>query len=58
MVSMLPFVPTVRVNRGLQALTSRITDNAKSAFEDATRTFQQVVAAKSLEQVIESKRSM
>jgi hypothetical protein len=41
------------VNRGWQALTARVTDNAKSAFEDATRTFQQVVAAKSLEQVVE-----
>jgi hypothetical protein len=41
------------VNRGLQALTSRITDNAKSAFEDATRTLQKVVGAKSLEQIVE-----
>src|SRR5262245_61378278 len=41
------------VNRGLQALTARLTDNAKKTFEDATRTFQQVVGAKSLEQAVE-----
>src|SRR5262245_19303584 len=41
------------VNRGLQALTARITDNAKKAFEDATRTFEQLVGAKSLEQVVD-----
>ena len=41
------------VNRGLQALTARVTDNAKKAFEDATRTFQLLVGAKSLEQAVE-----
>jgi len=41
------------VNRGLQALTARVTDNAKNAFEDATRTFQQLAGAKSLEQAVE-----
>ena len=41
------------VNGGLQALTARMTDNAKKAFEDATRTFQQLVGAKSLEQAVE-----
>jgi hypothetical protein len=40
-------------NRGLQALTARVTDNAKKAFEDASRTFQQLVGAKSLEQAVE-----
>ena len=51
------FDATVRsygeVNRGLQALTARLTDNAKEAFEDATRTFHQVVGAKSLQQAVE-----
>jgi hypothetical protein len=51
------FDATVRsygeVNRGLQALTARLTDNAKEAFEDATRTFQQLAGAKSLEQAVE-----
>ena len=41
------------VNRGLQALTARVTDNAKKAFEDATRTFQLLVGAKSLEQGVD-----
>jgi hypothetical protein len=41
------------VNRGLQALAARVTDNAKKAFEDASRTFQQLVGAKSLEQAVE-----
>jgi len=41
------------MNRGLQALTARLTDNAKKAFEDATRTFQQLAGAKSLEQAVE-----
>src|SRR5262245_4581724 len=40
-------------NRGLQAITARVTDNAKKAFEDASRTFQQLVGAKSLEQAVE-----
>jgi hypothetical protein len=41
------------VNRGLQALTAKLTDNAKEAFEDAMRTFHQVVGAKSLQQAVE-----
>jgi len=45
--------PYGEVNRGLQALTARVTDNAKKAFEDATRTLQQLVGAKSLEQAVE-----
>ena len=56
------FDATVRsygeVNRGWQALTARLTDNAKEAFEDATRTFQQLVGAKSLERPSKSKPSM
>src|SRR5262245_20290527 len=41
------------VNRGLQALTARVTDNEKKVFEDATHTFQQLVGAKSLEHAVE-----
>ena len=41
------------VNKGLQAITAEVTNYSKKAFEDATRTFEQLVRAKSPEQVIE-----
>ena len=40
-------------SKGFQAIGARVTDYSKRAFEDATRTFEQLVAAKSLESVIE-----
>jgi phasin family protein len=42
-----------RFNRGFQALAARTTENAKKAFEDTTRTWEQLIGAKSIEQVIE-----
>ena len=41
------------LNKALQALATRLTENAKKTFEDTTRTFEQLVGAKSIEQVIE-----
>jgi hypothetical protein len=41
------------LNKGLQAIAARVTDYSKTAFEDATRAFEQMVGAKSLESVIE-----
>ena len=41
------------VNKGFQAVAEEVTDYSKRAFEDATRTFEQLVRAKSPEQVIE-----
>jgi len=43
----------VKFNRAFQALATRTTENAKKAFEDTTRTFEQLLGAKSIEQVIE-----
>jgi hypothetical protein len=40
-------------NKGLQALATRVTENTKRAFEDTTRTWEQLVGAKSVEQAIE-----
>ena len=40
-------------SKGFQAIGARVTGYSKRAFEDATRTFEQLVAAKSLESVIE-----
>jgi phasin family protein len=40
-------------NKALQALATRFTENTKKAFEDTTRTWEQLVGAKSIEQVIE-----
>jgi hypothetical protein len=40
-------------NKGLQALASRVTENTKNAFEDTTRTWEQLIGAKSVEQAIE-----
>jgi phasin family protein len=41
------------LNKGFQAIAARMTDYSKQTFEDATRAFEQLVAAKSLESVIE-----
>jgi hypothetical protein len=41
------------LNKGLQAIAARVTDYSKTAFEDATRAFEQLVGAKSFESVIE-----
>jgi hypothetical protein len=41
------------VNKGFQAVAEEVTDYTKTAFEDATRTLEQLVRAKSPEQVIE-----
>ena len=40
-------------NKGLQALATRVTENTKNAFEDTTRTWEQLIGAKSVEQAIE-----
>jgi hypothetical protein len=42
-----------RVSRAFQALATRTTENAKKAFEDTFRTFEQIMNAKSVEQVVE-----
>ena len=51
------FDATVRsfgeVNKGFQAIAAEITDYSKKAFEDGTRAFEQLLGAKSFEQVIE-----
>ena len=41
------------LNKGIQAIAARVTDYSKTAFEDATRAFEQLVGAKSFESVIE-----
>jgi hypothetical protein len=41
------------VSKGLQALASKVTDYSKVSLEDATRAFEQLVNAKSIEQAIE-----
>jgi hypothetical protein len=41
------------LNKGLQAIAASVTDYSKQAFDDATRTFEKLVGAKSLESVIE-----
>ena len=41
------------VNKGFQAVAEELTDYTKRAFDDATRTFEELVRAKSPEQVIE-----
>jgi phasin family protein len=41
------------LNKGFQAIATRMTDYSKQTFEDATRAFEQLVAAKSLGRVIE-----
>jgi hypothetical protein len=41
------------MNKGLQAIGTRVNDFSKQAFEDATRTFEKLLGAKSLEQTLE-----
>jgi hypothetical protein len=41
------------VNKGFQAIAAELTGYSKRAFEDSTRTFEQLVGAKSVEQAIE-----
>ena len=41
------------VNKGLQAIAGEVTAYSKKAFEDGTRAFEQLLGAKSFEQVIE-----
>jgi hypothetical protein len=41
------------LNKGLQAIGARVTDYSRRAFEDATRAFEQLISAKSLEHAIE-----
>jgi hypothetical protein len=41
------------VNRGLQAIAAEVTAYSRKAFEDGTRAFEQLLGAKSFEQVIE-----
>jgi hypothetical protein len=38
------------LKKGFQAIGARVTDYSKRAFEDATRTFEQLVGANSIEQ--------
>jgi hypothetical protein len=40
-------------NKGFQAIAAEITAYSKKAFEDGTRAFEQLLGAKSFEQVIE-----
>jgi phasin family protein len=40
-------------NKGFQAIAAKMTDYSKQAFEDATRAFEQLASAKSLESVFE-----
>jgi hypothetical protein len=48
-----PFCRLVRVSKGLQAIGDTTVDYAKKSFEDGTRAFEQLVGAKSYEQVWE-----
>jgi phasin family protein len=41
------------LNKGFQVIAKRWTDFSKQSFEDATRTFEKLVGAKSLEQAFE-----
>jgi hypothetical protein len=41
------------LNKGLQAIAARWTAFSKRSFEDATRTFEQLVSVKSLDQAME-----
>ena len=51
------FDATVRsyseLNKGFQAIAAKMTDYSKQAFEDATRAFEQLAGAKSLEHIFE-----
>jgi len=39
--------------RGIQTITSEVTEYSKRAFEDATRAFEQLIGARSVEQAFE-----
>jgi hypothetical protein len=41
------------VNRGFQAIAAEMTDYSKKAFDDAIRTWEQLIGVRSLEQAIE-----
>jgi hypothetical protein len=41
------------MNKGLQTIGARMTEYSKLAFDDATRTFENLISVKSLEQAIE-----
>ena len=41
------------VSKGFQAIAATVTDYSKKAFEDGTRAFEQLIGAKSFEQVWE-----
>ena len=41
------------MNKGFQAIAAEVTDYSKKAFEDGTRAFEQLLGAKSFEQVIQ-----
>ena len=40
-------------NKGFQAIAAEIANYSKKSFEDGTRTFEQLIGAKSLEQALE-----
>ena len=42
-----------QVNKGLQAIAAEVTAYSKKAFEDGTRAFEQLLGAKSFDQVID-----
>jgi phasin family protein len=41
------------LNKGFQVIAAKATDYTKKSFEDATRAFEQLLGAKSIEQAIE-----
>jgi phasin family protein len=41
------------LSKGFQAVSARMTEYSKQAFEDATRTFEKLAGVKSLEQAVE-----
>lgn len=41
------------MHKGFQAIAARLTDYSKRAFEDATRAYEQLMGAKSVDQVFE-----
>lgn len=41
------------LTKGFQAITAKVTEYSKKAFEDATGAFEQLVGSKSIEQAIE-----
>ena len=41
------------INKGLQAIAAELTDYSRKTFEDGTRAFEQLLGAKSFEQVIQ-----